>query len=75
MAVDRNVIVQAAWNGYAVAANSQISSALKFWHDTSVDAPKAGLAVAREMLEKAGYKLVDGKLHYPAGIKETLQPI
>lgn len=75
MAVDRNVMVQAAWNGYAVAANSQISSALKFWHDTSVDAPKAGLAVAKEMLEKAGYKVVDGKLHYPAGVKESLQPI
>jgi len=58
-----------------VPANSQISTALKYWHEPSVDTMKVGVAVAKEMLEKAGYKVVDGKLHYPAGVKETLQPI
>ena len=74
MAIDRNVMVQAAWNGYAVPANSQVSPALKYWYEPEVDKIKTGVAVAKEMLEKAGYKLVGGRLHYPDGVKETLQP-
>jgi peptide/nickel transport system substrate-binding protein len=74
LAIDRNVMVQSAWGGFAVAANSPVSPALRFWHDESVDNPKTGVAVAREILQTAGYRLVDGKLHYPAGVKETLKP-
>ncbi len=29
---------------------------------------------AKKMLKDAGYTLVDGKLHYPAGVKETTAP-
>ncbi len=74
MSIDRNVMVQAAWGGYAVAANSQISPALKFWHDPDTAKIRTGLPVAREILEKAGYRVVSGRLHYPQGVTETLQP-
>ena len=73
LAVDRNVMVQAAWNGYAVASNSHVSPALKFWHDTDITKIRTGLPVARDILDKAGYKVVGGKLAYPAGVKETLK--
>jgi peptide/nickel transport system substrate-binding protein len=74
MAVDRNMMVQTAWNGYAAPSNSHVSPALGYWHDPDVMKIKTGLPVAREMLEKAGYRLVGGKLSYPAGVKETLPP-
>lgn len=74
MAVDRNMLVQAAWNGYAVPSNSHVSPALGYWHEPEVMKIKMGLPVAKEMLEKAGYRLVGGKLSYPAGVKETLPP-
>ena len=57
MAVDRNMLVQTAWSGYAVASNSHVSPALKYWHNAEVTKLKAGLPVAKEMLEKAGYRL------------------
>ena len=72
--MDRNVLAQAAWNGYAVPSNSQVSPALKFWHDDDITKMRTGLPVAREILEKAGYKTVGGKLYYPDGVKETLPP-
>lgn len=74
LAFDRNQMVQAAWNGFAVSANSHVSPALKFWHSSAVDNPKTGVALAKEVLQKAGYRLEGGKLLYPAGKQETLQP-
>ena len=73
VAIDRNIMVQAAWNGYAVKSNSPVSPALKFWHANETDALKTGLQAAKDELDKAGYKVVAGRLHYPAGKKETLQ--
>jgi peptide/nickel transport system substrate-binding protein len=73
-AIDRNVIVQAAWNGYAVRSVSHISPAIGFWHSPDVKPGPSGLQVAREMLQQAGYRVEGGKLRYPAGGKETLQP-
>jgi peptide/nickel transport system substrate-binding protein len=72
LAIDRNVMVQAAWNGYAVAANSHVSPALKFWHASEVDGMKTGFQMAKDLLEKSGYRMVGGQLHYPSGVKETL---
>ena len=74
LAIDRNVMVQAAWNGYAMASNSHVSPALKFWHDNDITKIRTGMPVAREILDKAGYKNVGGRLHYPAGVTEKLQP-
>ena len=75
LAIDRNVMVQAAWSGYAVKANSPVSPALKFWYDAEVDKLQTGTQRARDLLEKSGYRVVSGRLHYPAGVKETLPPL
>ncbi|MFY8038666.1 MAG: ABC transporter substrate-binding protein [Bosea sp. (in: a-proteobacteria)] len=73
-AIDRNVLIQAAWNGYAVESVTHVSPAIDFWHSTDVKAPATGIALAKSILEKAGYKVEGGRLRYPPGKKETLQP-
>jgi peptide/nickel transport system substrate-binding protein len=70
LAIDRNLMAHAAWNGYAVPANSHVSAALPFWHKGERFNPN--IEEAKKILEKAGYKLVGGKLHYPDGKRETL---
>jgi peptide/nickel transport system substrate-binding protein len=74
-AVDRQLIVKAAYRGFAVASNSIVSPALEFWHDKSVvDGFKAGADRAKKILQDAGYTLQGGKLHYPGDTKETVTP-
>src|SRR5262249_13427577 len=65
LAINRKLMAQAAWNGYAVPANSHVSAALPFWHKG--EDFKSNLEEAKRLLEKAGYRLVAGKLHYPDG--------
>jgi peptide/nickel transport system substrate-binding protein len=72
LAIDRRLMVSAAWQDYAVPANSHVSPVLTFWHDPAVDQPKTGLAEAKKILQDAGYRLVGGKLYYPAGKQEKL---
>jgi hypothetical protein len=36
--------------------------------------PGGNLAGAQAILAKAGYAVVDGKLHYPDGVKEVTAP-
>ena len=72
LATNRQLMAAAAWNGFAVPANSIISPALKFWSKPGIDDVKADMSGAKKMLEDAGYTLVGGKLHYPEGVKETL---
>lgn len=72
LSINRNLMAQAAWNGYAVPANSHVSAALTAWHKPEQFKPS--LDAAKKMLQESGYRLVGGKLHYPAGVKETLQP-
>jgi len=72
-ALNRNLMVQAAWNGFAVPANSHVSAALTAWH--LPEAHRANMQEARRMLEEAGYRVVNGRLHYPAGRQETLQSL
>ena len=58
-------------------ANSWVSPALPFWHDKGIEdrIPGGGtIEGAKKILKDAGYVLVDGKLHYPAGVKETTAP-
>ena len=72
-AVDRRLIVNAAFKGFAVPSNSVVSPALSFWHDTSVvDEFQAGRELAAKTLEDAGYTLQDKRLAYPDGVSETL---
>ena len=72
-AVDRDAIAADAWGGAAVPANSWISPALAFWAAPDIvhQVPGGGIEAARKMLKDAGYVVVDGKLHYPVGVKET----
>ncbi|WP_105435581.1 ABC transporter substrate-binding protein [Neorhizobium tomejilense] len=72
-AVDRQLIVKAAYKSFAVGSNSIVSPALEFWHDKSVvDSFKTGQAVAAKTLKDAGYTLEGGKLRYPGDTKETI---
>ncbi len=73
-AIDRNILVQAAWSGYAVPSVSHVSPAIDFWYAADVKAPPTGINLAKEMLQKAGYVVEGGRLRYPAGKKEALQP-
>jgi peptide/nickel transport system substrate-binding protein len=77
-AIDREEMADDAWGGAAVPANSHVSPALKFWHDDGIEKKVPGgdgnIDAAKKILKDAGYVLVDGKLHYPAGVKETLEP-
>jgi peptide/nickel transport system substrate-binding protein len=73
LVINRNLMAQAAWNGYAVPANSHVSAALPFWHKGEQFRPN--LDEAKKTLEKAGYTLTGGKLQYPAGKKEELQAL
>jgi len=71
-ATNRQLMAAAAWNSFAVPANSIISPALKFWSKPGIDDLKVDMFAAKKLLEDAGYVLVGGKLHYPGGVKETL---
>ena len=73
LVIDRNLMVQAAWQDFAIPANSHVSPALAYWHDPKVDVSlKTGLAEAKKLLQEGGYRVVGGKLYYPAGKTETL---
>lgn len=72
MAVDRNLIVGAAFRGFAVPSNSVVSPALEFWHNEATDEMTTGTDAAKAILDAAGYSLIDGKLHYPDGVSEQL---
>ncbi|MEE8272666.1 MAG: ABC transporter substrate-binding protein [Alphaproteobacteria bacterium] len=70
LAIDRNLMVAAAWNGFAVAANSHVSPALSYWHNDATDSMETGVEVAKALLAEGGYEVIDGRLHYPDGVTE-----
>ena len=71
--IDRELLAEDAWGGAAVPANSWVSPALAFWHDQGIEkrVPGGTVAAAKQILKDAGYVLVNGRLHYPVGVKET----
>jgi len=70
-AVNRELMAGAAWNGFAEPANSHVSPALPFWHREGIVAMlPSGLDTARQILDGAGYRVVNGRLHYPPGVRE-----
>ena len=71
-AVDRRLVVGAAFRGFAVPSSSVVSPALEFWHNEETAMTEAGIDHATALLEAAGYRVVDGRLHYPEGVSETL---
>lgn len=72
-AVNREMMAGAAWNGQAVPSNSLVSPALAAWHFPGIEGrvPGTNLEGARRMLQEAGYRVVNGRLHYPPGVRET----
>ena len=72
-AIDRGLLAEDAWGGAAVPSNSWVSPALGAWHDKGIETrvPGGSVDAAKKILKDAGYVLVGGKLHYPAGVKET----
>lgn len=72
-AVDRRLIVGAAFKGFAVPSNSVVSPALAYWHNEETTAMETGIEQAQAILEEAGYRVVDGQLHYPEGVSETVE--
>jgi peptide/nickel transport system substrate-binding protein len=72
--IDREVMANAAWNGFAVPANSHVSPALPFWHRENIVAElPRGVEEAKRILAEAGYRVVNGRLHYPPGVRESTQ--
>jgi len=70
-AINRELIRKAAYNGFAVNANSVVSPALSFWHKAGIETElDTGMDLAKSILADAGYVVEDGKLHYPAGKTE-----
>ncbi len=72
LAINRQLMVAAAWNGFAAPANSFVSPALQYWSKPGIDDVRVDMNAAKKLLEEAGYVLVRGKLHYPEGVKEAL---
>ncbi len=74
--VNRELMANAAWNGFAEPANSHVSPALPFWHRDGIVgmAPQGGVEAAQRILQEAGYRVINGRLHYPAGVREQAQP-
>ena len=72
LAVNRDLLVAAAWKGDAVKTNSIVSTVLDYWHNSKVDENSYDLAKAKKMLKDAGYVMVGDKLHYPDGVKDTV---
>ena len=70
--INRDLIVGAAFRGFAVPSNSVISPALGFWHNEATDGLETGPDVAQSLLEEAGYQVIGGRLHYPEGVTEAL---
>ena len=69
-AVNRRLIAGAAYNGFGRPANSHVSPALPFWYNPATEEIPTGMDVVTAMLQDAGYSIVDGQLHYPAGVTE-----
>ncbi len=72
LAVNRDLLVAAAWKGEAVPTNSIVSTVLDYWHNAEVDEDSYDLDKAKQILADAGYVLVDGKLHYPDGVTDSV---
>ncbi|MGH6902070.1 MAG: ABC transporter substrate-binding protein [Geminicoccaceae bacterium] len=72
LAVNRDLLIAAAWKGQAVKTGSIVSTVLGYWHNPEVDENLFNLEEAKQILSYAGYTWVDGKLHYPDGVTDTV---
>lgn len=70
LSIDRDLMVNAAWNGNAVKAGSHVSPALSYYHKKGISDFETGVDLAKKILSDAGYTIKDGRLHYPEGVSE-----
>ena len=75
-AVNRELMASAAWNGYARPSNGIVSPALPFWYREGIGrrSPHPASTPRRRILADAGYRVVNGRLHYPARRAGTTTP-
>jgi peptide/nickel transport system substrate-binding protein len=59
-------IIDTLFDGFATVGSGMISPANKIWHNPDVKPYTYDPDKAKQILEDAGYKLVDGKLYMPA---------
>ncbi|MEM1247867.1 MAG: ABC transporter substrate-binding protein [Acidobacteriota bacterium] len=71
-AIDRKILVEAAYGGRAEPLSLHVSSGDRLWFDRASEAPRRSLAGARALLANAGYVLRDGRLHDPEGLAVVL---
>lgn len=72
--INRDLIQKAAWNGFAVKANSHVSPALKFWHKDGIEEDlETGIDKAKAILDEAGYTVDNGRLQYPEGKSDPFE--
>ena len=61
-------IIDNIYKGFAVPADSYVSTPIEFWHNPNLPHYEFSIEKAREVLAEAGYTWdADGRLHYPAG--------
>jgi peptide/nickel transport system substrate-binding protein len=72
-AIDRRLIVGAAYKGAAVPGVTMISPAVTAWYNPESAKVEAGIDKAKAILKDAGYTVEGGKLHYPNGKTEKLK--
>lgn len=70
MAINKTVLADTVWQGYAEPANSIMPSALSFWHNPNTPSIPFNLTMAAKILDDAGYKIgPDGTRVSPDGVK------
>ena len=72
LATDRALLAAEAWKDQAVPTNSIVSTVLDYWHNPAVEKDMYNLDKAKQVLIAAGYSWVNGRLHYPDGVKDTV---
>jgi peptide/nickel transport system substrate-binding protein len=65
-------LAQAAWKDQAVPTNSIVSTVLDYWHNPAVEKGMYDVEKAKQLLKDAGYSWVQGRLHYPDGVKDAV---
>jgi len=74
-AAPRKKICDVVEFGFTTAADSIVSKELKYWHNPKLPQYEYNIEKARQVLASAGYEWNEkGRLCYPEGKKETLNP-
>ena len=67
MLCPRAPIINNIYKGFAVAADSYVSTPIEFWHNPELTSYEFSIDAARQVLADAGYTWDnEGRLQYPA---------